>query len=115
VNNGGVTYPAKYEGGGLPLAQHRIKATLAGDKVIFTQGNQRFAVAVENIAQISCNTDSRRRFGAVLLAAVPLTRLDMVEEHFVGMTWNGDAGQDRKRAKVEVVLWTGTFWPPSSG
>jgi len=100
----GATFPAKYEGGTLPLNQHRITATVGEDEVVFVHGNQRFAVPLQNITAISCGTDIRRRFGAAVLGVVPRMHLDKAEAYYVGLTWTGNSGEGQKASKVEAVF-----------
>jgi hypothetical protein len=97
----GISFPARYEGGTLPLDQHKITATVAEDEMVFLHGHQRFAIPLKNITAISCGTDTRRRFGAVVLGVVPGMHLDKTEDHYVGVTWTDDV---RGGSKIEAVL-----------
>ena len=64
---------------------------VAGNEVIFVQRGRRFAVAVENINEISCATDVHRRFGATVLRLVPLLDLDQVENDYVSVRWTDES------------------------
>jgi hypothetical protein len=96
----GLTVPVKYEGGTLPLTQGRSKATISGDAVLFSHGNQKVAIPLKNITTISCSTDVHRRFGASVLGVVPKMHLDTEAQHYIGLSWaDGD-----QASKIEAVL-----------
>jgi hypothetical protein len=82
-------YPATYEGGNLPLKQHKLKATLGGGEVVFTEGRRRIAVPVKDISKISIGTGVHRRFGVGVLGVVPLVHLGATERHYVALTCTG--------------------------
>jgi len=96
--------PMKYEGGSLPLEQGKTQVTIAESKVVFTQGQHKLAIPLQNITMISCNTDVRRRFGAAVLGAVPKLHLDTAEEHYVGLTWIGESHEGQPPARLEGVF-----------
>jgi len=85
----GLTVPVTYEGGNLPLAQGRIKATVQEDAVVLHHRHQKVSIPIESITAISSGTDVRRRFGATVLGVVPKMHLDKAETHYVGLTWSG--------------------------
>jgi len=70
------TSTIKYPHNTQPLKQNNaVNAVVAGNEVIFVQHGQRFVVPVENINEISCAADVRRRFGAAVLRPAPLWRI----------------------------------------
>jgi len=97
----GVSFPARYEGGNLPLEQRKIKATVAEDEMLFVRGDQRIAIPLKNITAIWCGTDVRRRFAAGVLGVVPGMHLDKAEAYYVGVTWRDDL---QGGSKIEAVL-----------
>ncbi len=100
----GFTVPAWYEGGTLPLKQHKIRATLEEDELILVHGSERVSVPLKNITAASCGTDVRRRFGASVLGMVPLMHLDKAETYYVGLTWTEGAARGGRTAKAEAVF-----------
>lgn len=96
--------PMKYEGGSLPLEQGKTQVTISASKVVFTQGQHKLAIPLENITMISCNTDVRRRFGAAVLGVVPKLHLDTAEAYYVGLTWIGDSHGGQPPARLEGVF-----------
>ena len=100
----GLTVPARYEGGTLPLNQHKITATIAEDKVVIAQGDRQFAVPIDSITDISYGADVRRRFGASVLGVVPAVHLDKTERHYIGMTWTRESDDGGKPSSVQAVL-----------
>ncbi|HEY1242405.1 MAG TPA: hypothetical protein VGF16_17700 [Bryobacteraceae bacterium] len=94
----------KYEGGSLPLEQGKTQVTISESKVVFTQGQHKLAIPLQNITMISCNTDVRRRFGASVLGAVPKLHLDTAETHYVGLTWIGESHEGQPPARLEGVF-----------
>jgi len=99
-----TTLPMRYEGGTLPLGQGKTRATILENKVVFTQGDRKLAIPLENITRISCNTDVHRRFGALLLAAVPKLHLDTAEEYYVGLTGTGAGHDGALGVRIEGVF-----------
>src|SRR5690348_4592018 len=99
-----ATVPLKYEGGTLSLGQGKTLVTISQDKMVFTQGRYKLAIPLQNITMISCNTDVRRRFGALVLGAVPRLHLDLAETHYVGLTWIGTDRAGERGARVEGVF-----------
>jgi hypothetical protein len=100
----GATFPARYEGGTLPLSQHRIKATVGEGEVVCVHGNQRFAIPLKSIQQISYSTDVRRRFGSSVLGVVPRMHLDKTETHYVGVTWTVGDGSGGRASQLQAVF-----------
>ena len=96
--------PMRYEGGTLPLGQGKTQASISEDRLVFTQGDHKLAIPLQNITDIACNTDVRRRFGALVLGAVPLLHLDTAETYYVGLTWTSDA-----QAGQPAITWDGVF------
>lgn len=96
--------PMKYEGGSLPLEQGKTEVSISENKVVFTQGQHKLAIPLENITMISCNTDVRRRFGASVLGVVPKLHLDTAETYYVGLTWVGESHGDQPAARLEGVF-----------
>lgn len=99
-----LTVPVKYEGGTLPLGQGRTRVTFSDDKVVFTQGHRKLAIPLEDITTISCNTDTRRRFGASLLGAVPRLHLDTTEDYYVGLSWAANRQGAEPASRAEGVF-----------
>jgi hypothetical protein len=97
----GITFPARYEGGSLPLSQGRIQATIVADEVVFFTGNQRFAIPLQDITAVTYGTDFHRKS---LLRFVPFCEVD--KAHYVGLTWTGSArlGEPASHTKIEAVL-----------
>ncbi len=101
----GNAYPLQYQGGNLPLKlNHGVKAVLGSTQIVLEQDGRRFVVPVRDINQISCATDIHRRFGASVLALVPLVDLDKVEEHYVGVTFTDNVRRNGKAGTMEVVF-----------
>lgn len=96
--------PMTYEGGTLPLDQGKTRVTISENKVVFSQGDRKLAVPVEDITTISCNTDVRRRFGASVLGAVPKLHLDTAETHYVGLTLTGDSHEGQPPVRIEGIF-----------
>jgi hypothetical protein len=94
----------KYEGGTLPISQGKTKATIAGDRLVFSRGRERVAIPLENITAISCTTEMRRRFGAPVLGVIPWLHLDTEETHYVGLTWTGKSRNGQPVGRIEAVL-----------
>jgi hypothetical protein len=101
-------YPATYAGGSLPLDHHKVRATFGTDEVVFTQGDQRIAVPVKSITEISCGTEVRHRLGGSVLDVVPLMHLGESAEHYIGVAWSG-AGGNAGRAEVLLKLSRGQY------
>ena len=100
----GTAYPLKYAGGTLPLkANDAVKAVVVDGQIILVQHGQWFVLPVQNITEIACGTDVRRRFGAALLGFVPLVDLDKAEDHYVGVTWTENTRGSSGRTK-EVLF-----------
>ena len=97
-------YPLTYEGGSLTLNHDKVKAALGQDEVVFVQNKHRISVPAKDITRISCRSEVRRRFGAVVLDVVPWLRLGEVESRYVGVTWTDSTRTSEGDAKVEVVL-----------
>ena len=100
----GFMLPMKYEGGTLPLGQSKTYATVSEKKVVFTQGNRKLAIPLQNITAIWCNTSVRRRFGAPVLGVVPRLHLDTAEAYYIGLTWTGDHHDDAPAARIDGVF-----------
>src|SRR5262249_10105504 len=100
----GTALPMKYEGGTLPLGQGKTRATISDSKVVFSQGDRKLAIPLQNITMIACNTDVHRRFGALVLGAVPKLHLDLAEEHYVGLTWTANSHDGAPGGRVEGVF-----------
>jgi hypothetical protein len=73
------SFPATYEGGGLPLSQSKVRAHLEKDAVVFVQHGQQIRVPVREITAISCGSDVRHR--------MPLVK---TETYYIGVTWTSD-------------------------
>lgn len=100
----GTRLPMRYEGGTLPLGQGKTKATISEDRLVFTQGHRKLAIPLQDITAIACNTDVRRRFGALVLGAVPRLHLDTAETYYVGLTWTSDSGDGQPAIKWEGIF-----------
>lgn len=98
----GFSAPVTYEGGTLPLNQGKLKVTISGNDVVFLHGNRMVSVPLKNITAISYSTDSRRRFGASVLAVVPMMHLDTAQQHFIGLSWTGGAQQSKSEAVLKL-------------
>jgi len=85
----------KYEGGTAPIDHGKLKVSISGDQVVLTHGSRKVAVTADQITALSCDTESRKRFGAAVLGVV---HLDTAEQHFIGLSWTEN---DRK---TEAVL-----------
>jgi hypothetical protein len=96
--------PMKYEGGTLPLSRGKAMATISGNNMVFSHGRQKVALPLQNLATISCSTDSRRRFGAPVLGVVPLLHLNTAADYYVGLTWAGDSRSGEPAGRIEAVL-----------
>src|SRR5713101_282190 len=81
IGRSGIEFPAQYEGGSLPLIQGKIRATIAGEEVVFINGDQRLAIPLQNITALTYGTDIRHRS---LLRFVPF--LDLDKAHYVAVT-----------------------------
>jgi len=104
-----TTYPVQYLGGGLPMGQHRIRAALANDEVVFIERSRRIAVPLKDIVAISFGTEVRRRLGAAVLNVVPFMRLGETECHYVGVTWTDSTRGDRRTVEVLLQLDDGDY------
>jgi hypothetical protein len=101
------TVPVRYEGGTLSFDQGRLKAAIADDELVLTRGDQKVSIPIKNITAVTCGTDVRRRFGAVVLGVVPGMHLDTAEQHYIGLTWDNNTHDRDKATKAEAVLSVG--------
>ncbi|HUI54102.1 MAG TPA: hypothetical protein VLY04_03970 [Bryobacteraceae bacterium] len=96
-----------YEGGGLPLQHHKVKATVGASEVVIAQRSRRIVVPVKSITEISCSAAMHRRMGAAALDIVPLMHLGETESRYVGVSWAGDGTTAGRPVKVEVLFKVG--------
>src|SRR6267378_3360888 len=78
VPQNGVTFPMKYEGGSLSLAQHdKLKTTVGDTELTFVQGKQTITIPLKSITEVSYGNDVHRRVGtanpleALLIGVAP--------------------------------------------
>lgn len=97
----GVRFPARYEGGSLPLNQGRIQAKIVAHQVVLFTGNQRLTIPLRDITAVTYGTDFHRKS---LLRFVPFFEVD--KAHYVGLTWTGGGrdGEHASNTKSEAVL-----------
>jgi hypothetical protein len=99
-----IEYPARYEGGTLPLSHDKVKATLGKEEVVFAQNRHRIVVPLKHITNISCGSEVRRRLGAAVLDIVPRVRLGEVQSHYIGVSWMDSTQTSGRPGKVELLL-----------
>jgi hypothetical protein len=58
-----------YAGGSLPLDQHKVRASLGHDELVFMQHNRRIAIPVKSITEISVGTSPREHYIGVSTAS----------------------------------------------
>lgn len=87
-----ATYSLVYEGGHLPLRLDKAKASLAGGRIVLTQGKYSVTLPLRSVTRISCGAEARRRLADIVLDAVPLMHWGE-GVRYLGVTWTENGRQ----------------------
>ena len=101
AGSGKSKFSVEYEGGNLALKQHKaLKATLAADEVILKQGGRQFTLSGGQVVSVIEGSQHRR---AGFSHGIGPLRERIKTEHYVGVSWAGNA-TDGNEASEEIVL-----------